>query len=353
MGVRTAAVAALLVLLAVATQSHAGGFTEEQCDVKAKGAICMYGGKKVMLPSAVPKSMVGHWTFDESAVVDSSGNKNHASNNIPVGPGVGGRGASAFLNGFDYVEIPHSKSLAENGAGAGAGAYSVTFWVYLMQKPVSKGVARDCPIVFKGKKDGKAASPNLQINTDTRKLTFSSSSVSTAGDKPVKSEARLPVKRWAHVALVRSEDKLLLYVNGLLDGETASGSGVKNEEPLYVGGVPWLRDECNIKMYVDEMRFYSRAVQAVEIQAEAQPATGGAIQPSYMQLACTKCSAKEASEKCPADFHVCTKMELHTGVYEVARNLGYAAWKDEVINHEDVEKNPTKAGMAMCCSNVL
>ena len=58
---------------------------DEECDMVVNGAICLFNGRKVLLPDAVPKDMVAHWTFDEMKVVDSSGSRNHARNPIPAG----------------------------------------------------------------------------------------------------------------------------------------------------------------------------------------------------------------------------------------------------------------------------
>ncbi len=56
----------------------------------ADGAICLFEGRKVLLPDAAPKGMIAHWNFDGDHVVDSSGNRNHAKDPIPSGPGLSG-----------------------------------------------------------------------------------------------------------------------------------------------------------------------------------------------------------------------------------------------------------------------
>ena len=66
-------------------------FSEDSnCDVVADGAICLFEGRKVLLPDAAPKGMIAHWNFDGDHVVDSSGNRNHAKDPIPSGPGLSG-----------------------------------------------------------------------------------------------------------------------------------------------------------------------------------------------------------------------------------------------------------------------
>merc|ERR1711907_734343 len=94
----------------------------------AAGGICLANGEKILLPDAVPKSMVGRWTFDDNKALDSSGKRNHAKNSIPSGPGVSSRGNSARFNGFDLVEVPHHDSM-------NAQTFSMSFWFYLIKDP--------------------------------------------------------------------------------------------------------------------------------------------------------------------------------------------------------------------------
>ena len=37
-------------------------FKKQECDILAPGAICLFDGKKVLLPDAVQQGLVGHWT---------------------------------------------------------------------------------------------------------------------------------------------------------------------------------------------------------------------------------------------------------------------------------------------------
>ena len=56
-------------------------------------------------------------------------------------------------------------------------------------------------------------------------------------------------QRWLHIALVRQAHRVKLYVNGIADAQNStSGRSVANESPLFIGGVPWLRDVCNVEL---------------------------------------------------------------------------------------------------------
>ena len=76
--------------------------------------------------------------------MDSSGNRNHAKDPIPSGPGLSGTGSSAYVNGYDYVEFDHSASFGEANE-----EYSMTMWVFMIQEPTTTS-SKWCPIVHKG-----------------------------------------------------------------------------------------------------------------------------------------------------------------------------------------------------------
>merc|ERR1711898_31634 len=181
----------------------------QHCDIVAAGGVCLANGEKILLPDAVPKSMVGRWTFDDNKALDSSGKRNHAKNSIPSGPGVSSRGSSARFNGFDLVEVPHHDSM-------NAQTFSMSFWFYLIKDP--------------------------QYNTRWRSNE----------------------KDW--VSIVQKGKSIQLYVNGILDGQNvASGTTEINKGALYIGNTPWQVDSGTFPMYVDEVKMFARALSSDEI----------------------------------------------------------------------------------------
>jgi len=67
---------------------------------------------------------MGHWSFDDSKVLDSSGYENHAKEDVPVVSGPGGHGTAAKFDGHSYVEIPNSDKL-------NLSIFTMTFWAFL------------------------------------------------------------------------------------------------------------------------------------------------------------------------------------------------------------------------------
>jgi hypothetical protein len=310
-------------------------FTKNECDIIAPNAICLFDGQKVLLPDSVPDGLVGHWTFDEVKPIDSSGRGNHGEHSIAAGPGVMGQGASAMFNGFDFVSIPHSKDFT-------GGDFSVTFWMYLYKDPKALNTHGEavCPILRKGSA-GKAA-PGILLNTHTGKLTVRLTTTSEAAAvESVVSDATVRKKAWVHIGLVRKGSKTQLFVNGVLDKEkTTMGASVANEGKLYVGGTPDRIDKCHLAMYVDGLRFYNNALTIDHVQAEAGPALSG-IEPAMVRLGCAGCSLDLAGKSCPANYHLCTAMELHTGGYQVGRINGYANHESRIWTHAEYK---TRAG---------
>ena len=116
----------------------------DMCDLLTAGPICVEGGKKVLTADAAPKSMLAHFTFDDSQGIDTSGRHNHATHAPAFGPGVGGHGHAARYVGTDYTEIRHDTAYAEAGS-----AFTVEMWMYLRQD--STGDWRT--VVHKGGRD--------------------------------------------------------------------------------------------------------------------------------------------------------------------------------------------------------
>jgi hypothetical protein len=140
------------------------------------------------------------------------------------------------------------------------------------------------------------------------------------------SSARIPFHRWTHIGLVRSDKKLKLYINGILDAVNATeGWSAPNDMPLFVGNTPWHKDDCNVPSYIDELRYYKRELRDHEIEAEASPALGG-IEPNFIQLGCINCPIEQAAKSCIEGYHICTSIELHTGGYQVARAMGWVIY---------------------------
>lgn len=302
-----------------------GAGAAASCDlVSLGGTVCYADHRASLTPAATVRGLVGRYTFDEAAALDSSGHGHHG-NEIFHGPSPAGTGHSAFFQ-RTFVTVPNSAQLQKKD-------FSYSFWVYLIEE--DEGASADdaprwCPLLRKGvhlpTAQEFASSPALLYSHGTGQLrasvTTSLHPASMDGEY-VDSNARLLPNRWVHLALVHHEARLLLYVNGILDAVTAlRGNVIPNAHPLYVGGDPFTAQQCVHAIYMDELRVYDRALPPHELQAEGAVALGG-TDPSFVHLGCASCGLLEASRRCPASRHLCSTVELHTGAFQVARALGW------------------------------
>jgi hypothetical protein len=347
---------------------HAGSGTAlvgaPTCDSTLSDPICFSNKRGALLPNAVPAGLVGHWSFDEDSPLDMSGNGNHAVTELVHGPSPGGSGHSAVFR-KTFMMVPNSPQFTNKD-------FTYSFWIYLVDgdKPAGIGSSSSwCTLLRKGIHEPGtqqyADAPSLVFNHRTGQVRakVTTSIANTESGEFVDSNARIMADRWMHIALVyhSSHASLLLYVNGILDNAmTTKGVIATNEYPLYIGGDPFATDECSFTVYIDELRAYSHAVPPHQLQAEAAPSLGG-TDPSYVRLACLKCSLEEAAKKCPKNRHICTSLELHTGGYQVARSLGWLSPGTHVWTHAAVAKgaaarmnaqpmaNADSLGLGLCC----
>ncbi|CEM30955.1 unnamed protein product [Vitrella brassicaformis CCMP3155] len=335
--------------------------TAPQCDVEIEGSICLHSGKRVILPAARQEGCIAHFTFDESEPVDTSGLAHHGSGSIFAAPAFGGVGSSALFR-QQMMTVPHSPHFD-------SADFSVTFWMFLLRAndadtTDTKGL-RWCPLLHKGVANPDVHSfeyhPEIALHKTDKRLRARVTTTANSGEEgeSLVSNARLNHHTWTHVALVRHGDKLRLYVNGILDAKVkTAGVSRANELPLYVGSTPLTQPLCDVPLLLDELRVYNRPLGRDEIQAEAAPALGG-TEPSFIRLACLNCTLSEAVAACPAGYHICNSLELHSGGYQVARGNGYVGPDTELWTQVSPQTNAADGpdgaasggalGLGLCC----
>jgi len=325
------------------------------CDVVAQGPICVAGGKKVVTADAAPRSLLAHFTFDDNHGLDTSGFHNHAALAPSFGPGIGGHGHSARYAGTDYSEVRHTAAYAEAGA-----SFTVEMWIYLRQD--STGDWRT--VMHKGGRD-EERTPTLFLEPLTRGLEFfvSTADASQPMGERLWSNSFVPLHRWTHLAAIAEGHSLRLYINGLLDSENVTvGSVVHNNGPFFLGGDPW-RPAGGFDGFIDEFKFYSRALTTDEIQASAGFALGG-VEPAFVELGCMGCALDAAAATCAANYHLCNTHDLYAGGYMVARSMGWATSNSHVWSAEEaasgggmnaswsgVVPGAVKTGLGLCCAD--
>lgn len=266
----------------------------------------------------MPQGLVVHITFDDSRGLDTSGYGAHAkARPRAFGPGVIPAGHSAkFCGADDYVQasaparrirlpshplsalppglifaapsvqVRHHRAFNEAGS-----SFSMTLWAYLNADATGNWRT----LVHKGGTDSDRT-PSIFLEPRTRGVEFfvSTTDKSDPSGERIWSNSFLPLHRWTHLAAVADGKSLRLYVNGLLDSENVTkGAILHNTGPIYLGGDPW-RAGQGFDGYLDEFKYYTRALGTDEIQAEASSALGG-IEPSFVLLGCMGCSLERCA----------------------------------------------------------
>lgn len=334
------------LLLALALVASA-----DLCDLTLDGAICLFNNQTSLLPRAQPENLVGHWSFDDNSGLDYSHKKHHASQKPVAGGAFSGRGASAKFTGSDYLEVSASTDFDVK-------LFTVTFWVYVYGQSSDSG-RRWCPVFQKGLEDDSVQSynrtPSIHYDRNERGLkayVSTTASVDYPMGEYVESNARLPKNRWAHVAVVRTEKRIKLYVNGILDAVNATQGWTQlNENGLYIGGVPWLSDECKFPFLMDEVRYYSSAHNEDFIEAEAAGGLGE-LEASFIKLGCINCNYTKAESSCKDKYSMCASVELNSGGYQVARANGWTDWNSRLWSSSVNNSDTSDEGLGLCCLNL-
>ena len=167
----------------------------------------------------------------------------------------------------------------------------MTLWAYLNADATGNWRT----LVHKGGTDSDRT-PSIFLEPRTRGVEFfvSTTDKSDPSGERIWSNSYLALHRWTHLAAVADGKSLRLYVNGLLDSENVTKGAIEhNTGPIYLGGDPW-RPGQGFDGYIDEFKYFVRALRTDEIQAEASSALGG-IEPSFVQLGCMGCSLERCA----------------------------------------------------------
>ena len=217
---------------------------------------------------------LAYWRMNEIApptAFDASGNGHHASYDWEHGvafylPGAGnGMGASSQANlGVTTFSGPNQLNRAPHFAGGAIKAglkelgadFTTTFWLWNGLDPKVRATT-GYAFLRGGERLGITGS-----HGEPGRLFFA------AGDAaPLVGKSALLFKDWHHIALVREERRIAIFLDGKLElsGEApASTQGA----PVHFGGNP--ADGSTLEGRIDEAAVFNRALSADEISAQYQ-----------------------------------------------------------------------------------
>jgi len=198
-------------------------------------------------------------------------------------------------------------------------------------------------ILYKGAENH--ASPHIAIWPDSRRLRIratvladESASSSPTTDRSVHitvdTRSSIAFRRWTHIAYVVENGRLLhVLINGVLDvSKTLHSPILFNADPMFVAGDPFHSAGARLSCYIDNLSLYSRALSSSELASIGSIAFPG-VDMAHVRLGCRSCTHARARLVCPREsssaFHLCTHAELHSGVLNVARVMG---WSSSIVN---------------------
>lgn len=311
-------------------------------------AICIQGngGREFVLtpPAAVP-DLVFWYQFDKSLPVDENGRGLHLLDEhrelspVPYGPGVLGKGGSAYFDGIKYRIVPTQPALE-----AAVPCFTITMWIYLLEDSI--GAWRT---IFNKAAGPDQLAPALLLWPDERRLHLRVAPRADWNQGALDSTGHIPLKRWTHVAVSCTGSVLRLYINGLKDGEVIL-EGPAAEDlagDLYLGRDPW---RAGTKAYMDDFRWYDRELAGGEVKALTYPSLTG-MSSDFVRLGCASCNFVDAVKSCGSSGHLCSLQELLAGGFHAARAMGWLSKQPEVWYHNqqhgDVFSGVLKLGL--CC----
>jgi chitodextrinase len=234
-------------------------------------AFAFVGSGAVQSSHAATGGVVAAYGFNEgtgAVLHDLSGNGNNGS--IVGADWVKGKygGGLRFNGSSSWVTVPSSNSLSPTGA------VTVEAWI----RPQRTGSWRAIAIK---EQNSAALSYGLYGSTSTGPAAYAYA----GSEENATRTTQLPLYAWSHVSAVYDGTMLSLYVNGSLAArQLAAGNVAETAGALRIGGDAiwgeWFSGT------IDELRIYSRALTAPEIQADmstpvpAIVATGDTSPPS-------------------------------------------------------------------------
>jgi autotransporter-associated beta strand protein len=195
--------------------------------------------------------------FDESSgtnALDTSGYGNNGTLVTSPARVSGKYGNSLRFNGTNQVVVQPGDAL--NAIGSGNADFSVTFWTYM-------DVNSDyCVLTHKGDVDQNA----IDMWTESgRFVGYQVSTTARLWDGMASSAIPLSLNAWMHVAYVKSNKVMRLYLNGVQSAtSTLQGTVLANNGPLYIGLDGW-NTGYGFTGRIDDYRIYRRTLDGGEI----------------------------------------------------------------------------------------
>jgi hypothetical protein len=207
----------------------------------------------------VPSGLVGYWTLDSTAAVDSINANNGVATNSPTV--VAGQVGNALnFAGTSYVKVPNSANYNFTSGG-----YSYAFWI--------KGAAAS-QVSFAGILSKGEGSNDFGLSRDSSTTSLSVFHGATGIDFPLGTLGSLFNGAWTHCAITYDGTTATLYISGSSAGAiTINAPTYTAAFSLYIGsaraaGVP-------IVAAMDNLKLWNRCITSGEVTLDRNAGLAG------------------------------------------------------------------------------
>ncbi|MFA5764252.1 MAG: LamG domain-containing protein [archaeon] len=201
---------------------------------------------------SIGDQLVGEWTFGMLAVggitYDTSGNgKNGTITGAATTTGYNGKTAYSFNGSTDFITIPYGWTVANQ-------SFTTTAWVYDAGSGANE-------IIFDGGTAASVSRISMRVWTNGLGCTTNNNGIGSGGS--------VAKNTWVHVACSfnSSDGTMKGYINGVQTFSTAEDA--PNLDPIEMRIASRANAPVGITFltgYVDDVRIYSSALSASEIQ---------------------------------------------------------------------------------------
>eukprot|EP01017_Pseudomicrothorax_dubius_P006347 TRINITY_DN11790_c0_g1_i11.p1 TRINITY_DN11790_c0_g1~~TRINITY_DN11790_c0_g1_i11.p1 ORF type:complete len:164 (+),score=18.86 TRINITY_DN11790_c0_g1_i11:93-584(+) len=137
-----------------------------------------------------------------------------------------------------------------------------------------------------------------------------------------------------------SQQFVQLFVNGVLDSQLILRGLMKLNGHDYMIGKDL--NHPGTECFIDDLRFYDRLLRKVEIQALTGNDALGIMGTDFVTLGCQSCSLMAAVNACPENYHLCSRKDLYSGAYHVARVMRWTRPGLDIWARTRDERDPEK-----------
>ena len=227
----------------------------------AAGNIATSGEVTITVSNTGPANLVAGYAFDEGSgttAADASGNGLNGTLSAATWTTAGRFGGALSLNGTSALVTVADHALLDLTTGM-----TLQAWVY----PTALSGYRT--VILKERPGDLAYALYAHDGAPRPSAWITAGTPATATGT-----AALPLNTWSHLATTYDGAVLRLYVNGVQVGSQAHSSSLfVSGSPLRIGGNTIWGEYFQGRL--DEVRIYSRALSAAEIQSSMNAAIGG------------------------------------------------------------------------------